>query len=555
MRLFFTTVTAAFLLSFTLKPAAARHFPEGTRFHDGSSEIDFGRSGGEGLGGAAWLDYDRDGDLDLYLTNGFGAQNGLFRNNGDGSFTDVTAAAGVGNGLGNSGVVVGDVDNDGYPDIFLSGEGHVIGPAQSPTRLYHNQGDGTFEDIAQAAGVVGAGTALGAAMADINNDGYLDLFIASPGHIPYLTGPGTEASHENKLYLNNGDLTFRDISQSSGIDGLYPLPGTNRVISDGACVVSFTDYNQDGWMDILVGNCNGFPLEPGNSSPVRATPFNLFRNNGDLTFTDVAEEAGLNIPGFWMGLALADYNNDGRIDFFATSTGTLNNSPHVLMQNNGDGTFSNVADEVLAVSEFGWGASAADFDNDGDVDIFKAGSLPAFEAIGPGKGSPGVLYLNQRGKGFLAEPDAIPADLSNDYSSGVSQADYDGNGFPDLLVVRHPWQVGNLDNPNGQPLLLENQGNSNHWLRLRLVGTESNRMGIGARLTVFSIAGRQVQEVRAGSSFASSESPWPIFGLGRGRWAFVKVSWPSGLSEWFTFVRHGKTVELVEGTGRWQRRR
>lgn len=174
------------------------HSRDTASFDDRSPSIDFERSGGEGLGSAAWLDYDVDGDLDLYLTNGPRSSNGLFRNNGEGSFTNVTESAGVANGLGNSGVVVGDIDNDGYPDIFLTGEGHVVGPVQSPTRLYHNHGDGTFTDITSSSGVVGANSALSAAIADVNDDGYLDLFIASPGHIPFLTGPGTGESHENK---------------------------------------------------------------------------------------------------------------------------------------------------------------------------------------------------------------------------------------------------------------------------------------------------------------------------------------------------------------------
>jgi len=156
---------------------------------------------GEGLGGIAWLDYDQDGDLDLYLTNGPSAPNGLFRNNGDGTFTDVSIEAGVANGLGNSGVVVGDIDNDGYPDIFLTGEGRLAGPVQTPTRMYHNNGDGTFTDITELSGLIGADSALAAAMGDINNDGYLDIFIASPGHNPVATGPGTGTSDENKGYV------------------------------------------------------------------------------------------------------------------------------------------------------------------------------------------------------------------------------------------------------------------------------------------------------------------------------------------------------------------
>ncbi len=508
--------------------------------------IDFNRSGGEGLGGAAWLDYDADGDLDLFLTNGPGNDDGLFRNNGDGTFTNVSEQAGLANGKGSSGVVVGDIDNDGYPDLFVSGEGFLIGASQTPAKLYHNNGDGSFTDITDLSGVTGAESALSAAMADINRDGYLDIFVTSPGHIPFKTGPGTEQSHENKLYLNNGDLTFTDISVSAGIDGLYsdPTPGSNRLISEGACVVGFSDFDRDDWVDIIVGNCNAFPLGP-STSPVRPTPFNLFKNNGDLTFTDMAQEAGLDIPGFWMGLAFGDFNKDGYIDFAATSTGTLNGFPHVLMQNNGDGTFFDVAENNFAETPFGWGITSADFDNDGDVDLFKVGSLPLFGAIGA-QGSPGQLLVNKRKKGFKNDSEAMPVDLRFDYTTGLASADYNGDGFVDMVVIRSPWQGSS----NGQPLVLKNMGNRNRWLTVRLTGTMSNRMGIGARIEVFSRGRKpQIREIRAGSSFASSESPWPTFGLARKKFAFIRVIWPSGLSEWFPAFHVKRIFDLVEGKG------
>ncbi len=540
------------LLILVSQPTLAHffHSKKSVVFEEQPELIDFNRAGGEGLGGAAWLDFDADGDLDLFLTNGFGSENGLFRNNGDGTFTNVAAMAGVENGTGSSGVVVGDIDNDGFPDMFVSGEGFLIGPQQTPAKLYHNNGNGTFTDITFLSGVTGAGSALSAAMGDINNDGFLDIFITSPGHIPFKTGPGTEESHENKLYLNNGDLTFTDISDSAGVDGLYPdpTPGSNRRISDGACVVGFSDYDRDDLLDIIVGNCNAFPLEP-NPSPVRPTPFNLFRNNGNLTFTDLASEAGLDIPGFWMGLAFGDFDMDGNIDFAATNTGTLNGFPHILMHNNGDGTFTDIAEENLSETPFGWGITAADFDNDGDLDLVKVGSLPLFGAIGP-EGSPGQFLLNKRKKGFVDDPDALSIDLSFDYTTGLAQADYNGDGFIDMVVMRSPWSIGGTGNPQGQPVILKNLGNRNRWLTVRPVGTISNKMGIGARIEVFTRGLKpQVREVRAGSSFASSESPWPTFGLGRKRFALIKVSWPSGLTEWFPAFRLSRTYTLEEGKG------
>lgn len=508
---------------------------------------------GGGLGGIAWLDYDQDGNLDLYLTNGVFASNGLFRNNGDGTFTDVSVEAGVDNGLGNSGVVIGDIDNDGYPDIFLTGEGRLAGPVQTPTRMYHNNGDGTFTDITESSGLIGADSALAAAMGDINNDGFLDIFIASPGHIPLLTGPGTGTSDENKLYLNNGDLTFTDITTSAGVSGLY-VDTFGDIVSDGACVASFSDYNNDGLIDIIVGNCNAF-FSP-NIDPVpfvvRATPFNLFQNNGDGTFTDVAASAGLDILGLWMGLAFGDYDNDGDIDFFATSSGTSESGiyPHALFRNNGDGTYTEISAETgIPNSEFGWGVTFADFDNNGGLDLFLVGSLPLFGAIGPGQGNPGRLYFNDGSGHFTEDTAATGIDLSSKYTSGLAQADFDGDGFTDIAVMTAPFSTGDVTVASEDFVLLRNQANRNHWLTVRLIGTKSNRDGIGARIQVKAGKINQLHEVRAGSSFASSETPWPTFGLGKYHQAEITVTWPSGLIETFAKFKANQRVTLVEGTG------
>ena len=257
----------AILLLVTQNVSSQAANEEGFRFDEKSSLLNFTRAGGEGLGGAAWLDFDQDGDLDLILTGGGSflkstpgiSQNGLFENNGDGTFTNISREAGIASGGGNSGVVVGDIDNDGYPDIFLSGEGHVVHPFyKSFSKLLHNQGDGTFKNITFRSGIKPFGsTEWSAAMADINNDGYLDLFISSPGHIPFVRGFGSRGrSFPNRLYLNNGDLTFTDISESAGITGLYVDEATGRIVSDGACAVGFSDYNSDNSPDIFVANCN-----------------------------------------------------------------------------------------------------------------------------------------------------------------------------------------------------------------------------------------------------------------------------------------------------------
>ncbi|VAW59287.1 ASPIC/UnbV domain protein [hydrothermal vent metagenome] len=511
----------------------------GTSFVETGAFASFERNNGERFGGLAWLDYDADGDLDMISTNGIGLSSGLFRNDGAGVFTDVTQASGLISLSGNSGVVAGDIDNDGYPDVFMSGEGNFVGPMQSPAKLFHNNGDGTFTDITATANIPPGATALSAAMADINNDGYLDLFITAEGHLGTIFPPARQDT--DRLFLNNGDLTFTDISESAGMAGL------------GSCANTFSDYDNDGWLDLFVAVCNDVTLAP--------TPFHLFRNNHDNTFTDVAAEAGLAGGGFWMSVSLGDIDNDGDFDLFSTNFGPVDprnigfgvNNAHALYRNNGDGTYTDIADETLGLNQFAWGSSFADFDNDGFVDLFFAGALPPVGLVGPGPfGNPGHLFMNDRHSGFVQDDTALNIDLSADFVTGVARADFDGNGFPDIAVSRSvylfPNPVTGVETGSGEPVLLSNNGNTNHWLTVQLIGEQSNRMGIGAKIEAITPYAHQLREVRAGSSFLSSETPWPTFGLGRAHHALIKVSWPSGLSEWF-FGHHGQTLQLHEGHG------
>ncbi len=497
----------------------------------------------EGVGGAAWLDYNNDQKLDLFITNGVGHANGLFRNNGDGTFTDVAVEAGISDVDGHSGVVAADIDNDGCTDLFLTGEGTFAGisdedPTESSAKLYinncDNEDDGifTFTDITVDSGIPEQAHGASAAFGDINNDSFLDLFIARPNV------SSIAKDQKNGVFLNNGNRTFTDITEMTGLG-----------FAIGACAASFSDYNKDGWIDIFVANCADLDLTIPGLNPIQ-TPFQLLRNNGDLTFTDVAPEAGLVDLGGWMAVTLADIDGDLDMDLFATNVGNLIpiGFPHILYENNGDGTYTNVAAEAgVADWEFGWGASFTDCDNDGDEDLFYAGSLPMADVIGPGLGSPGRLFLNN-GEGEFTRAAAFGQ--AKKFTSGVAVGDFDNNGFPDVVVVSTTITPPDEPQVPGKPLLLKNKGNRNNWLTVRLVGTTSNRGGVGARVRVRVGNLRQVKEVYAGSSFLSTNSPWLTFGFeNRKRRANIVVIWPSGLTERFVDVATNQAVTLVEATG------
>lgn len=507
--------------------------------------------GSDGLGGAAWLDYDNDLDLDLFIGNGTGHPGALFRNNGDGSFTDVAAAAGLASDVGTSGTLAGDVNNDGCTDLLLTGDGGMLNLVEAPARLMINDCSGAFDDRTADFGLASTVPAFGAAFGDINDDGFLDLFITGLGG---FRPPTAGNKSRNQLLLNVGGTSFVDISITAGIDDDL-----------GACVVDFTDFDEDGWTDIFVGNCNDFTWLP--AFRLVPGPFQIFRNNGDLTFTNVSLAAGLPRPGFWMTASHGDYDNDGDLDFFGTNLGTITPfTHHALYNNNGDGTYTDVG-PALGVSawEFGWGTSFFDAENDGDQDVIMVGSLPQepFRIGGPGRANPGRLFISE---GFGCDgdsdsdsdsedsdvaPPVAPGytmiaefGLENDYSSGLAVADYDGDGFEDVVIVRHQFAGG-----SGEPVLLRNQANGNHWLTVRLEGNDSNRQGVGALVRVSADGCSQVKEVQAGSSTASTSSPWPTFGLRDSDEADVEVTWPSGLVEEFEDISTNRLVTLMEGDG------
>lgn len=491
-------------------------------------------SGGNGLSGAAWFDFDNDGHLDLFIPNGMGGENGLFRNQSDGTFLSVAREAGVEGIEGSAGVITADFNNDGHVDIFVTGDqGRGAGFQQAGAALFQNLGNGTFEDVTTVSGLSWPEAHRAASAADIDNDGLLDLVIL---------GNTSNTIQKNQVFKNLGNMQFQDVSEGSGLDTLQ-----------STCASLFSDYDGDGDQDLFLASCT------------TALPISLYQNNGDFTFTDVGGMAGLSTAGLFMGLCAADYDNDGDQDIFATNFGTARgttNRPHVLYRNLGDGTFDDQADFAgIAQQQFGWGCVFQDLDNDGWDDLFVvgaldtvcqsgAGSCPDFEVIGPGQGNEGQLFFNQGNGVFLEREDLFPLDLSSDHTSAAIGADYNEDGFTDLLVVRSlvPAHNGRSET-SGEPILLTNSGNSNHYIAIDLVGSTSNASAIGAKVTVKSGSLVLTKEVRAGSSHLSSESTRLLFGLADMESVdSVEVQWPGGELEIFNNVEVDNLNALTQGS-------
>ena len=496
--------------------------------------------------GCGWIDYDQNGLFDLYLVNSAATKaytpnkpprSALYRNNGDGTFTDVTAQAGVGaEGLFGMGVAVGDYDNDGFPDLLVLGYDRCI--------LYHNNGDGTFTDVSKKAGVENLGRwASSAAWFDYDNDGHLDLVIANyvdwtpesnhycgdkgPGMRSYCH-PGVYHGQAPTLYRNNGDGTFTDVSEASGV---------GRKPGNGLGVVTF-DYDNDGWQDIFIANDN--------------MPNFLFHNNRDGTFTETAYLAGVAVSGdghseAGMGVDAADTTGSGRMDLIVTH---LDQQLARLYRNLGtlgfeDATFrSKLSYATFKLS--GFGTCFLDYDNDGRRDLFIANGHVLDNVA---RYRPDVAYaepklmLRNTGGGMLEN---VSGRLGQDLmrrrvSRGVAVGDFDNDGDVDLLV----------SNNGGVPQLLRNDGgNTNHWLEILLIGTKSNRDGVGARVKL--IAGDLVQydQRKGGGSYQSAPDPRLHFGLNRQtKVDTLEIKWPSGMVTHLRELPANRIIAVEEGNG------
>jgi hypothetical protein len=501
--------------------------------------------------GIAFFDYDQDGWLDIYLTNGTrfkekwpagqAPTSHLYRNNRDGTFTDVTEKSGLGRTGWQTGVCVGDYDNDGWDDLFCCFWGHNI--------LFHNNGDGTFTDVTRKAGVYDERVRWGSGctFVDYDCDGHLDLFVCNyiqldpektgaPGEsatcqwkgIPVMCGPRGLTGDTNVLYHNNGDGTFTDVSQKSGI----LKPGPRYSITAVA-----SDFDNDGWPDIYVA--------------VDSEPSILFRNNHDGTFTDVAMIAGCAYSEngheqAGMGVAVADYDCDGWFDIFKTNFAddTCN-----LYHNNGDGTFSDVtfASGIGINNQYvAWGCGFVDFDNDGWTDIIQVNGHVYPEIAGHEIGqtfkNPRLLYKNMGGQ-FKDVSSSMGPGISERYSSrGAAFGDYDNDGDIDALVL----------NMNDLPSLLRNDGgNKQNWIKIKLVGIKCNRTAIGARVRIVTGNHAQMDEVRSGSSVMSQSDLRLHFGLGKVQTVdLIEVKWPTTQKlEKFTNVKANQILTIREGNG------
>jgi len=500
--------------------------------------------------GIAFYDYDHDGWLDIFMANGTRHEgfppgqeptNHLYRNNRDGTFTDVTAKAGLTRSGWCYGVCVGDYDNDGHDDLFLTYFGKNV--------LYHNNGDGTFTDVSEKAGLGQSRTryATGCTFVDYDRDGHLDLFASryidldlarTPvggssryckyRGVPVNCGPLGLNRETCSLYHNNGDGTFTEVTEKAGI----LKPGGRY----GLSTVAF-DYNNDGWPDLFVA-CD-------------SSPNLLFRNNHDGTFTDVGMEAGCAVNGDGleqanMGVAVGDHDGDGYLDLFL---------PHFsedtpILYHNTKGEFfddvTNAAGLAVNTQYVCWGVDFADLDNDGWLDIFHVNGTvyPEVEKVYPDYKfkQPRVVYRNL-GNGSFEEVSQLcgVAVLEPQSSRGCAFGDFDNDGNIDVLV----W------NMNEPPSLLKNENRSgNHWLSVKTVGTKSNRSGIGARITVTAGGRRQIREVLSGSSYISQSDLRQHFGLGPARKADeIAIRWPCGQVDKVTGVDADQFVTVLEGRG------
>ncbi len=499
-------------------------------------------------GGCAFLDYDNDGWMDIYLVNSGKCdfftpdpplRNALYKNNRDGTFTDMTEKAGVAAGGYGQGVAVGDYDGDGFPDLYVTQYGRSI--------LYHNNGDGTFTDVTEKAGVAAPGWASSAVWFDYDNDGRLDLFVGQfvefskelnkpcgiheDGRLHYCI-PKVYSAMPSWLFRNNGDGTFTDVSKESGI-----AAHLGKVWGAVA-----TDINNDGLIDLWVSN--------------DTVPNFLFVNRSKGKFEETATTAGVAYSDAGrarsgMGVDSADFFNDGWMGLFVAN---LDREMFSIYKNNHDETFDDFAlpTGIGKATKFmsGWGLKFFDYDNDGNLDLFLANGNPddLIESLHPGVTyrEPLLLFHNT-GKTFQnVSAESGPVFAQHLSARGLAVGDFNNDGAVDVLVSVN----------NGAPVLLQNKiGTQNHWLGVKLIGKKSNPDAIGARVTYQAADLKRSRMKVSGGSYLSSHDPRLVLGIGkRSKLDWLEIQWPqpSGAVQRFTGLPIDRYITIVEGDERWK---
>jgi len=465
--------------------------------------------------GVSWADFNNDGFLDAFVSNWGGRTNVLYRNNGDGTFTRVAGGVALEDGDYHGGAAVADYDNDGYPDLVVPAG--VEAPTPRRILLYHNNGDGTFRPASGGSVTNQLGFFGNASWVDYDNDGFVDLFVTNPGD----SSGGVLLGGKNLLFRNNGDGTFTRVT-------------TGAIVNDFGIAfgVLWADYDNDGFTDLVVQNL----LLPGSSESQNF----VYHNNRDGTFTRILTNAIAS--DFWPNGAGAgawgDYDNDGLPDLFVGDEGGVRNR---LYHNNGYGSFTNVTSGAIllppsinGVADCAWG----DYDNDGSLDLF----------VGSWNGPNGLYHNN--GDGTFTRVFSEPfLNAANAVMNGVAWVDYDNDGFLDLFLTRFTLSSTGVESP-ASDLLYHNNGNTNGWLEVKLVGTLSNRSGLGAKIRVHATIGGkafwQLREIYTGSGWDSH----PVvahFGLGDATNVdTVRIEWPSGMVQELTEVAPRQILTITE---------